>query len=234
MALVAHELVTNSAKYGALGAEEGRVEVTITLAKDAATLTWRDIGGPPVAPPTRKGFGTTIIERSIPYELNGTAETRYRVTGFEADFTLPISHVRLAQPTPEDAAPAVTSGAALDTLTGQVLLVEDNLIIAMDAVDMLTDLGASAVRSASRVSDALTLLDDGDLTLALVDLNLGDELSTPVVQRCRERGLPVILATGYGPSTDLLKQFPDVPILKKPYTIEHLRNLLSNMTLGSA
>ena len=95
MALVVHELVTNSTKYGSLSSR-GRADPypgTATTAGDLV-LDWRETGGPPVKPPTRKGFGTTIIERSVPYDLGGRA--RRSTTSRRASiarFRIPARHV---------------------------------------------------------------------------------------------------------------------------------------------
>lgn len=227
MALVIHELVTNSAKYGALNDSSGSVNVGVTLHPDGtAGLSWRETGGPPVQAPTRKGFGSTIIERSIPFELKGRAEVRYRMTGLEADFVLPARHVRKAQTTHAAAQSTQAGSGDPVRISGSTMVLEDNMIIALDAADMLAELGADDVRTASNVSDAMRILDDGDIGFALVDVNLGDELSLPVVKRCVSEGIPLVLATGYGSSTDLAAQWPDVTILKKPYTIDHLRAAL--------
>lgn len=69
--LALHELGTNAAKYGALSAPNGRVELSWSAIREsgAATmlgLTWREIGGPLVHPPSRKGFGSTLIDQGIP------------------------------------------------------------------------------------------------------------------------------------------------------------------------
>ncbi len=83
MALIFHELATNALKYGALSNETGRVALRWTY--DEATrdlaLTWTETGGPPVAPPTRRGFGSRLIERSLRGELKGAAAMEYRPEG---------------------------------------------------------------------------------------------------------------------------------------------------------
>ena len=61
LTLALHELATNAVKYGALSNREGKVHVTWSVANDRLTLTWREFGGPPVQPPTRKGFGSVLI-----------------------------------------------------------------------------------------------------------------------------------------------------------------------------
>ena len=67
--LVLHELATNAAKYGALSAEPGTVLLSWTLEAASARrlkVTWAELGGPPVTPPKRTGFGGSLIERSLP------------------------------------------------------------------------------------------------------------------------------------------------------------------------
>jgi PAS domain S-box-containing protein len=75
MALIFHELATNALKYGALSNASGKVVLAWTY--DAATrdltLTWTETGGPPVVAPTRRGFGSRLIERSLRGELKGAA-----------------------------------------------------------------------------------------------------------------------------------------------------------------
>jgi PAS domain S-box-containing protein len=83
MALILHELATNALKYGALSRPEGRVDLSWTY--DPATRVleglWLESGGPPVTEPTRKGFGSRLIERSLRGELKGSAAMDYRPEG---------------------------------------------------------------------------------------------------------------------------------------------------------
>jgi two-component sensor histidine kinase len=91
LGLVLHELATNAAKYGALGASGGTVSIRWDASKgdDMATVLWIEAGGPPVAPPTRRGFGTTLIESSLTHGLGGTVRLDYAPAGFRAEMTLP-------------------------------------------------------------------------------------------------------------------------------------------------
>jgi len=84
MALVLHELATNAVKYGALSCEPGRVLLgwTFDPSTERLRLTWAESGGPPVAPPTRRGFGSRLIERAIKSELQGQAAMTYDPAGF--------------------------------------------------------------------------------------------------------------------------------------------------------
>lgn len=231
MALVIHELVTNSVKYGALSDSSGRVEIRTALNADGtAALNWCEHDGPPVKAPERRGFGTTLIEQSVPFELKGRADVKYRVTGLEAGFVLPARHVRKAEK-PEAAMPAAAAqqSGVVRHLSGGALVLEDNMIIAMDAADMLTQLGAEKVETCSGVTTALNLLAQGGTQFVLADMNLGSETSLPVVEKCRELGIPVVLATGYGETEDVITRFPGLKILKKPYTVEQLSGVLEAM-----
>ena len=83
MALVLHELATNAVKYGALAVEHGRIDVVWTF--DEATrgleITWRESNGPAVEPPTRRGFGSRLIERGLRAELRGSARMDFAPGG---------------------------------------------------------------------------------------------------------------------------------------------------------
>ena len=92
LALVIHELVTNSVKHGALGAKDGHVAVTLSRTeKRGLEIDWREVGGPRIAPPKRRGFGSAIIESSIPYELGGDADVHFDAEGLHARFAVPGS-----------------------------------------------------------------------------------------------------------------------------------------------
>ncbi|HEY0648916.1 PAS domain S-box protein [Phenylobacterium sp.] len=75
LALVFHELATNAAKYGALSNTTGRVDLTWSIQGpfDRLRLTWVETGGPTVVAPTRRGFGSRLIERAMRGELRGSA-----------------------------------------------------------------------------------------------------------------------------------------------------------------
>ncbi len=89
LALVFHELATNSAKYGALSADEGRVELDIADEGDSIALAWREYGGPPVSDPEVAGFGSRLVEMSVTGQLQGTWDRRFGRDGLAVDFTIP-------------------------------------------------------------------------------------------------------------------------------------------------
>lgn len=225
LALVVHELVTNAAKYGALKDGHGWVEVGLSRdVQGDLRVEWRERGGAPLRASKGRGFGTTVIERSIPFELGGEAELRFALTGAEARFRIPARFVVTAPeaaPARDDAAP--DDGETPFTLAGKALVVEDNMIIAMDASDILSELGCAAVSMANGVGEALRLIEAEQFDLALLDVNLGNETSLPVAETLRARGVPFLLATGYGATEDITAAYPDAPTLKKPYTKRSMR-----------
>ena len=87
LAMAFHELATNAAKYGALSVPTGRVEIRWDMTwgqsgrPNKLRIDWFEQGGPQVAPPTRRGFGTKFIEASMAFELGGTARIRFEETG---------------------------------------------------------------------------------------------------------------------------------------------------------
>ena len=228
VSLVVHELLTNSAKYGALSEPSGEVRIGfVPMADGGLELTWLETGGPPIqAPPSRRGFGSTIIERSIPYELNGRADLRFEVTGVSARFEVPSAHVEAFEGAQAEAIAPVPGKSKKSHLNGQAMVVEDNLIIALDAEDMIRSLGASEVFVASNVSEAVAFIEAETLHFALLDVNLGSETSEPIAERLHARGIPFAFATGYGDSIDLAKRYRDVPVVKKPFDIASIASAL--------
>jgi two-component sensor histidine kinase len=73
LALVIHELATNSAKYGALSVASGTLDVSCNANDDEVSVAWTERGGPPIAPPARlEGFGSKLVHRSMSTQLGGT------------------------------------------------------------------------------------------------------------------------------------------------------------------
>ena len=94
LAMVFHELATNSAKFGAMSAKSGRVSVRWSFSRDERAerwlrLRWEESGGPLVAEPTRWGFGTSVIRDLVPYELGGTADLAHLPKGVCCNLHIP-------------------------------------------------------------------------------------------------------------------------------------------------
>jgi two-component system CheB/CheR fusion protein len=91
LGMIVHELATNAAKYGALGSENGRVEVTWSAEGPDLVLDWRERDGPRVAEPERKGFGFILIEGQVEHQLGGTFEPSFDAEGFRARLRFPLA-----------------------------------------------------------------------------------------------------------------------------------------------
>lgn len=230
LALVAHELVTNSVKYGALSSGTGRVTVSTRLEQDGVHLEWLERGGPKVSPPTRRGFGTSIIERSVPYELRGDAQIVYEPAGVEARFRIPLEHVEVPSDSPAPAVLEAGSSEDEGRVSGDVLVVEDSFLIAMDAADLLSELGARRVETAASVKEALSHLESQTFDLAMLDVNLGSEQSLPVAEVLASRGIPFIVASGYGESPDLKQSYPPCVFVRKPFSSDSLKSALAHLS----
>ena len=106
LALAFHELVTNSAKYGALSAESGRVSIRWELEEEAVlTLVWEETGGPEVHKPASRGFGTRSVIASIESQLGGQALFDWRSEGLICRLLVPVTPQAVVaelddQPTP--------------------------------------------------------------------------------------------------------------------------------------
>jgi PAS domain S-box-containing protein len=88
IALVIHELATNAAKYGALSAPEGRVEVDCSADQSMVTIIWEESGGPAVRRPDGgEGFGSLLVRRSISDQLGGSLQTEWNEAGVKVTIT---------------------------------------------------------------------------------------------------------------------------------------------------
>ena len=229
LALVVHEMMTNSAKYGALADSAGQVEVAWRLDQGGRLIIeWTESGGPPVQPPSRRGFGTTLIERSIPFDLNGDAELRFDLLGVRARFVVPANYVQPMRPVAKSVQ-ADEGKPERANLTGTALVVEDNLIIAMSAEVILLELGARHVETAASVAEALKSIERIKPSFALLDLNLGGENSIAVGKKLAELKVPFLFATGYGERAPIPAELGFAPVIQKPYTRDTIERALTHL-----
>jgi PAS domain S-box-containing protein len=95
LAMAVHELTTNAAKYGALSASGGHIEIhwrpgRTENGRPALRLDWLEQGGPPVAQPKQRGFGSKLIEGSIAAELGGKARLIFEPQGLHCEIVIPL------------------------------------------------------------------------------------------------------------------------------------------------
>jgi CheY-like chemotaxis protein len=116
--------------------------------------------------------------------------------------------------------------AADDGMPDDVLIVEDDPIIALDVEDTILGFGVKAVRIAGNVAQALDLIADRAPDFALLDVGLIREKSFAIAARLDELKVPFIFLTGYGADLRLAAAFADRPRLPKPYSTDALKALL--------
>ena len=106
-----------------------------------------------------------------------------------------------------------------------VLVVEDEMLVAMMLEGMLRDLGYGVIKAA-RVAKALGLATSQAIDFAILDVNLAGETSYQVAEVLRLRGVPFIFASGYDPGS-LRADFHDVAVLRKPYMPHDVQNVVT-------
>ena len=114
------------------------------------------------------------------------------------------------------------------TIPENVLVVEDNTIIAIGLEEMIKDFGVAEVRTAGSVSQALALFDERRPDFAVLDVDLGSETSFAIAERLADAGVPFVFATGYGEKTNYPVRFAAADKLLKPYSPEALHAALAN------
>lgn len=107
MALLAHELATNAAKYGALSNAFGKLSIAWSLSNEQLNLEWRESNGPIVTPPTHRGFGVRLLSRAMD-QFGGTVETTFEPTGLVCKLK-----VTLAERTPSIVPEIINKGSGV-------------------------------------------------------------------------------------------------------------------------
>jgi PAS domain S-box-containing protein len=225
LALVLHELGTNARKYGALSVPKGRLTVRWAIQTDDAdrklVLHWQESGGPPVKAPSRRGFGSTLIERSLSAQ-GGAAQVSYRAKGLSCDITLPLQdspargEIRGAS-SPRNPLPRAWGPATDIELEGmRILVVEDEPLIAMDVSDTLVEMGCVVVGPAACLEKAKELIDTAKFDIALLDANLGGHPVDELAAALSRRNIPFAFMTGYS-REGLPEAFRNSPMLSKPF-----------------
>jgi PAS domain S-box-containing protein len=248
LALVLHELGTNSRKYGALSKPEGRVTVTWAVKNDRLQLQWGERGGPPFEVPRQHGFGTVLIQSSA-RGLGGEAQMVCVAEGLGWEIDLPLEALRApADRQPNVArnivprAPGLIGVAAPSTERAQgfegkrILVVEDEAMVALNVISALEQLGARPIGPAHSVKQALAAIAGETLDAALLDANLSGAQVDAVAAALTRKDVPFVFVTGYTRDS-LPAAFRSAPILPKPFTeaelIAALRGLFGHGASGS-
>ncbi|WP_432256500.1 PAS domain-containing protein [Limimaricola sp. AA108-03] len=240
--LAFHELVTNAAKYGALSRDAGQVTVKWHLANSREAprlvITWQEQGGPPIeARPSRKGFGSLLIERALAAELEGAVSVDYARDGLRATFDLPVDKLRVRGGGRAPGSREKRAGPAGDpaALRGRkVLVVEDEHLVAQEVADILRSAGCAIAGPVGTLPGALQLAASEDLDAAVLDINLDGDLVWPVARALQARRIPFIFASGYGSTISPPPELASAERIEKPVTPESLLSALAASFEGTA
>lgn len=232
MALVIHELSTNAAKYGALSSAKGRLLIRTVINENGdCVINWIERGGPEVRQSQQRGFGSVLLARSIPFDLQGTSDIELKREGLEATLMVPAKFLSSLKPEVIAVPPAPSSSPhAVDFSEATVLLLEDQLVIALDAEEMLMSIGIPNVITLATAEEALRQITRVLPDMAVLDVNLGSGTSIPVAEEFFSRGVPFVFATGYGDSVMIPDKLRSVPVVRKPYSAEALKSALQQVS----
>jgi PAS domain S-box-containing protein len=232
VALTLHELATNSAKYGALSAL-GRLRLTWRVPEEgpAFTILWeeataRAVGGRLTSP----GFGSRLMRLMIEEQLGGTFETEWTDDGLRCKITIPKSMlVNPAMDQPAQSAARHQVQRLRSEGTGRrILLVEDEVLVSAEMALTLKAAGYDVAGPASTLQAATSLAHDADIEVAVLDINLGGELSFPVADILVARGVPFVFITGYEHDRLIPGRFGHAPVVSKPYPAGALERALAD------
>jgi PAS domain S-box-containing protein len=243
LSMILHELATNAAKYGALSAPGGGLRLSWRVEAGRLRLRWVERDGPPVlAPPERRGFGSTVVGATARGQLGGNATFHWDPEGLSCDILLPAERVLAAgAAAAEEAHGTASAGLASDpaavSLRGRrVLLVEDEPLVALEAAAALEELGCEVVGPAATLEEALRLAasEAPRLDVAVLDVNLGGRASFPVADLLAGHGVPVVHVTGYGSLPGGREAGAGALLLNKPLRDGQLTLALRRAIAGTA
>ena len=238
LSLALHELATNAAKFGAFSTPGGRVTVDWHLRGDGGIgLSWTESGGPVVEPPTRRGFGSNLIERALAMETDGHATIRYERAGVICDIILPASSLVLLtakriQTSVE--VPKIDLIEAVIPPRPRILVVEDSFLLIMTVEAMCDELGWEVVGPATRLKSALSLAEAENIDAALLDVNLDGEMSWEVAMILKKRGIPFAFSTGYDEGNLLPESLVGSRIVTKPYQMDAVEKMLRQLMVNKS
>jgi two-component SAPR family response regulator len=108
----------------------------------------------------------------------------------------------------------------------RVLVVEDEMMVSMLLEDMLSEIGCTPVGPATRIEQALTLVENAGFDIAILDVNLDGRESYPIAEALAARAIPFVFASGYKAGR-LREEYRNIPSLQKPFQRSELQRTLT-------
>ena len=234
LALVFHELATNAVKYGALSVPDGNVTLSWSKVKErkgGVHLTWEEQGGPRPIKIHRQGFGTMVI-KAVSAESGAKVAYDFGPEGVVFSFEGDIEGTGKGSSSALGAPTFLDFGAerGLPVRRARVLLVEDELLLALQAQTELETAGHKVTGLATNLQQGMEFAQDLDFDFALLDIRLGNEDSVPIADKLLDRNLPFAFVTGFEGELILPAHLRSVPRFPKPYTIAAILGSISSLT----
>lgn len=234
ISLVLHELGTNARKYGSLSVPNGRLSINWTVRTGDGRillLHWKEQDGPPVRAPSRRGFGTTVIEQSLRAH-GGDAIIDFGVNGISCEIKLPLTsdlNSRSGAYKSIPTKPAFNGDSAEISLRNKrIFVAEDEPLVAMDLIGTLEEEGCEIVGPAPNLEKAKSLIEGGNFDAALLDANLGGDSVDELAAALTRLNVPFAFVTGYG-REGLPEAFRQAPLISKPYVRSEMLAILTQL-----
>jgi PAS domain S-box-containing protein len=233
VAMVLHELATNAAKYGALSnAASGRIALSWAIRDGGLAIDWLERGGPEAAEPSGAGYGMKLIEASI-QQIGGEVRFDWAANGLGCALRIPEAQ-SLARRSCDIGACEKGMTLISNIVQGNnVLVVEDEALVAMMMRDALHELGFNVVGPCGKIAESIAAVERNEIHAAILDVNLGDEQVYPVAELLQARGIPFAFVTGYGIES-IESRYRQMPILQKPIDRRALQHLFVIRASGEA
>jgi PAS domain S-box-containing protein len=236
LALILHELATNAVKYGALSTPRGKVKLLWSrLSAGQLRLVWQEFGGPRTSPPTRKGFGLTILQTAAA-DLGAIANSDFRAEGFVYTLQGPFELVQpgaTVLPFGGSTHKATLASAKSKSGNGpepcRILVVEDEALVALQLQTDLEQHGCHVIGPARSLKHGLLLAAQERLDAAFVDISLGRDTSAAIADQLLAREIPFVFATGYSETAMLPEHLREIPRLSKPYGTKEICDALGRL-----
>lgn len=193
LGMAIHELATNAAKYGALAGSGGHVELAWEIVdqpgdRPRLSMHWHECGGPAVATPQHKGFGTMVLTSMLQYSLGAEVGLSYRPEGLQWTMRCPLARIT------QSVRPVTSTPAGRRR---RVLVAEDEALLALEVKEALEAAGFEVVGPVSSTEQAIAALGQGDCDMAVLDIRLEDGSSEPIARLLGERRKPFVVMSGY-------------------------------------
>lgn len=242
LSLVLYEMAANAIKYGALSDPRGKLSIRWMVRTNVdrkLVLQWQERGGPTVSVPQTRGFGTTLIEKSLEAH-GGVTAIHYEAEGVTCEITLPLPdnepgiggsyhRTQLGGLLSSQVAQSLRPFSQQTSISEKrVLVVDDEPLIAMDIVESLEENGCEIVGPATTLQRALSLVEKEKIDAALLDANLGGDSVDVLAEALVQRKIPFAFVSGYG-REGLPEAYQQVALIKKPFQRQRLIDVVREM-----